>query len=585
MSEQTPDTNGGLADGQDPSMEDILASIRKIIAEDDSADVSAGDDIFTEPKLETIESPSESGDIASLAHKDTLDLDILADEENLADPDVEALIGDMDEAGEDSMSLAPAAAELSASAPSDADAQLDDILTLEIPMDEEEASPVSEANAMDENIDLTVDLTVNEPADADLTLDDEIADMLAVADETPDDEIITRVEDHASAEDKPQTRGFMDGAMAALGLGGAAAMAAKSTASDAVEPPKDDLSLMLDNMLEDSSFYQDEVEASDAPDEALDSAEDLLAEIQETEIEEPEIQAEEIELETVEVAPKSETDPDMDLVKSLMADLTEEPLHDEEVSGAFDIEAETEVEAEAEMEAQTEAVSETLDAEQDANSGDVMDEILSMTLDDETELSEEVMPEENLEASLEPEAAPEPMSLKDIAAAAKADAQSSDNTFGAGLAAAAGVGVIGAALTQSQEDAPETEDASETEDAPETEDASEAVDAETITETIETPIQENITEETPTMATANKRTAKASDAIIDEVTETATVGAFASLTNIVEEKATVAERGDRIGDLVMEALQPMLKEWLDKNLKGIVERAVTKEVKRISSGK
>jgi len=46
-----------------------------------------------------------------------------------------------------------------------------------------------------------------------------------------------------------------------------------------------------------------------------------------------------------------------------------------------------------------------------------------------------------------------------------------------------------------------------------------------------------------------------------------------------------AERGDRIGDLVMEALQPMLKEWLDANLKGIVERAVTKEVKRISSGK
>ena len=87
------------------------------------------------------------------------------------------------------------------------------------------------------------------------------------------------------------------------------------------------------------------------------------------------------------------------------------------------------------------------------------------------------------------------------------------------------------------------------------------------------------------MATANKRTAKASDAIIDEVTETATAGAFASLTNIVEEKATVAERGDRVGDLVMEALQPMLKEWLDKNLKGIVERAVTKEVKRISSGK
>ena len=79
--------------------------------------------------------------------------------------------------------------------------------------------------------------------------------------------------------------------------------------------------------------------------------------------------------------------------------------------------------------------------------------------------------------------------------------------------------------------------------------------------------------------------AKKTDTIIDEVTETASAGAFASLNQVVEEKAVVAERGDRIGDLVQEALRPMLKEWLDANLKGIVERAVTKEVKRISSGK
>ena len=75
------------------------------------------------------------------------------------------------------------------------------------------------------------------------------------------------------------------------------------------------------------------------------------------------------------------------------------------------------------------------------------------------------------------------------------------------------------------------------------------------------------------------------DTIIDEVTETATADVFSSLNKVVEEKAVVAERGDRIGDLVMEALRPMLKDWLDANLKGIVERAVTKEVKRISSGK
>lgn len=75
------------------------------------------------------------------------------------------------------------------------------------------------------------------------------------------------------------------------------------------------------------------------------------------------------------------------------------------------------------------------------------------------------------------------------------------------------------------------------------------------------------------------------DIIMDDVTEEATSSVFAQLSQVVEEKAIVAERGDRIGDLVMEALRPMLKDWLDANLKGIVERAVTKEVKRISTGK
>ena len=37
MSEQTPDSTNGLADGAEPSMEDILASIRKIIADDEAS--------------------------------------------------------------------------------------------------------------------------------------------------------------------------------------------------------------------------------------------------------------------------------------------------------------------------------------------------------------------------------------------------------------------------------------------------------------------------------------------------------------------------------------------------------------------
>ena len=75
------------------------------------------------------------------------------------------------------------------------------------------------------------------------------------------------------------------------------------------------------------------------------------------------------------------------------------------------------------------------------------------------------------------------------------------------------------------------------------------------------------------------------DAIISDVTEEATFSAFASLNNLVESNTEAKIRGDRIGDLVTEALKPMLREWLDANLQGIVEHAVTREVQRISSGK
>ncbi len=61
--------------------------------------------------------------------------------------------------------------------------------------------------------------------------------------------------------------------------------------------------------------------------------------------------------------------------------------------------------------------------------------------------------------------------------------------------------------------------------------------------------------------------------------------AFASLTSAVQEKALSEENGPPIGELVKEALKPMLQDWLDKNLKAMVQRAVTKEIKRISSSK
>lgn len=95
----------------------------------------------------------------------------------------------------------------------------------------------------------------------------------------------------------------------------------------------------------------------------------------------------------------------------------------------------------------------------------------------------------------------------------------------------------------------------------------------------------NINPELPEVEIEDMAVKPARETILDEVTETAAASAFASLNQVVEEKTIVAERGDRIGDLVTSALQPMLKDWLDANLKGIVERAVQKEVKRISSGK
>ena len=544
MSEQTPGTGNGVADGQDPSMEDILASIRKIIAEDDIQNSDEAETLVLNDPFGDVKANALKGDVANLtraeplisapseAADDVLDLDMLAEDEDngAVDLNIDALLGGQSEA---SLNEVPAfdavpreAVETNLSAGDDV--ELDDILSLEIPMGESEDIVSTESVALGETIDLAIDVP------------EDVVDV-----EAPKGD-------------------FVDGALAALGLGGAA-VAAKAASTEAIQPPEDDLSLMLDNMLEDSGAYDEE---SAEAEQVFDPAADLLADIQDEDIVEvAQDSTEQLELSS------NEADPDMDLVKSLMADLTEEPLHEDQASAA-ETEGETALEA--------------IDTDDAESSDDVMDEILSMTLDDEAKLSEEIaIAEMPSEPEVSAEAPPEPMSLKDIAAAAAEDAKSAESNLGAGLAAAAGIGVVGAALATHEDEQDEAEadidvpDVAQPEDiAPEDINEPEAIAAEPTSDPIETLTPENNLEETTPMARAKK-----SDAIIDDVTEEATIGAFASLTSVVEEKATVAERGDRIGDLVQEALRPMLKEWLDKNLKGIVERAVTKEVKRISSGK
>ena len=154
--------------------------------------------------------------------------------------------------------------------------------------------------------------------------------------------------------------------------------------------------------------------------------------------------------------------------------------------------------------------------------------------------------------------------LAEIAAAAEADAMSVETSALGAAGAAAGVGLaaLGAkAAANSDDNIQSTAD-----NAPAVEDTLREIN----------PL--------PTQETSMPVKAVKTDTIIDEVTESATAGAFAELNQVVEDKAVFNERGPRIGDLVQDALRPMLKEWLDANLKGIVERAVTKEVKRISKG-
>ena len=49
--------------------------------------------------------------------------------------------------------------------------------------------------------------------------------------------------------------------------------------------------------------------------------------------------------------------------------------------------------------------------------------------------------------------------------------------------------------------------------------------------------------------------------------------------------APVATGGRTMEDVVLEALRPMLKDWLDTNLPGIVEAMVAKEISRITGKK
>lgn len=510
MSEQTPNSSEDL-NGVEPSMEDILASIRKIISDDEPV---------------AMESPEDAASITSDGAPVADDLDNLMQgiEFDTADLTSDAVL---DAAVTQSDAFAAKGESVDLNIDDVLDGLDDDVLEFE----------AKETSAFESNsLDADTLIPSKEALDVSEALPGADEDILAVLD-----------------MDIPLEAETLDAAVEAPDI-----VQELVAADDDIE---------MDALLDDILMSPDDVEAEDVFDDTA------------------------IETGFSTDASSGEETSDLDLVKSLIADLSDEPASmetDEELEALLTI---PEVEEEAPLAIDEQSFEADVEPEITATEPepeeDILGDILDMTIEDELESHPEDIEtddltsldsildaeQENLaENSIEVEGpAPEAPhsvddlpSLSEIAAAAEADAVAFETvqaspvvTAGAGLSAlaAGGAAALGATALSS-------------------------ASGDTETETTDTNIQTHSTQENSMPVKAVK-----TDAILDDVTETATAGAFAELNQVVEDKAIFNERGPRIGDLVQEALRPMLKEWLDANLKGIVERAVTKEVKRISSGK
>ncbi len=562
MSEQTPDSSNS-AKNAEPSMEDILASIRKIIADDDKSTASNDSDSQIQSNANTTE----------LLEPDTASIDALdVNDENSVFASL------IDDNTDDTLTTVPSN-----------DIDDNEVIDLAIP----------------DSDDSVLDLTVNDQLDAlseSYELDEKQFETEAVTGLTPqptqlsndeldlvdfgDDMDLTALDEMIEA-DASDIVGVVDTVSAQKSdIVTAEDLSIETAIESLVEP---EVSLIASAEMSDNDTAQvlDDIDIYVAENEdVIDPSEDMQIDAKDSES-------------------------DLDLVKSLMADLTDTSFLDDSSESSSEL-SEFDDGIEAQLAAMEDRVASNDDIDAQGDMGgaelsnlqddglpdDVLQEILSLTIEDETSLSEQSLnvlePEIELDTDVDITAATGEAenALQALAARAAADAQAAEsmpvmveNNVGdaddidleamltGAAATVAGGAVVGAALNSSDD---EISNAAQTELTTDSENNEIEL---VIDESPNTP-HVTLEEETEDMPRAVK-----SDAIIDEVTESATAGAFASLNQVVEEKAVVAERGDRIGDIVMEALQPMLKEWLDANLKGIVERAVTKEVKRISSGK
>jgi uncharacterized protein len=84
----------------------------------------------------------------------------------------------------------------------------------------------------------------------------------------------------------------------------------------------------------------------------------------------------------------------------------------------------------------------------------------------------------------------------------------------------------------------------------------------------------------PVPAPTRRATLQGVDALVSSATTAAVDSAFNTLAHTV-----LVQNARTLEDLVREMLRPLLKNWLDDNLPGLVERLVRAEIERVSRGR
>ena len=600
-------------DGSEPSMEDILSSIRNVIALDKAKaqkqeNVDKPDDAPVEketaPTIETtsdlVESVLELGDAEAVedvaqAESASVSADARKQDRDLAQAtdlpqaeETETLSSRGNESDEDILEL---------STPLDEDVELE---TLEIPQPEPESklaeprSPAphpedfrtgpeaeSETEAEESGIgfDEAVDLVLGK-APGDSSADDSLKDNVEPTGDDGHSLPETRVEGELDVVDWRQRAELDTVQNPANAAGETEANPPSEAPSPELSSPEALLAKIEKSMsggLEDTSL-QEEREKGETSEDVYDfeADENALSE------DDPQ---DGFSTDEQSARPTSTQDEDMDLVKSLLADLMDEPETQE--NDPDDIEAQ--------------GPEETKDSVGDMPGDPFLEESFQEASDVSTSASEEDVNDMETESELhklarelEAQQAETPTSseayaeteddLEDLLAQPKDELVSRLSLVGTAAAVGAGAGLV-SAVSESKETSDDMAEADSARSGEAIADAPGTVDEPTtekpvIDDTDDiAPLIEDIQEE------ENMPRALEEQPLLDETTAQEAENAFASLSKAVQEKELAEENGPPIGELVKEALRPMLQEWLDKNLKGMVQRAITKEIKRISSGK